>query len=131
MLEAIHPQHFVRSMLPPLLAGALISMGSVACSQRLTQPPPASASEFRLRETTKTQVLEALGLPTIREVEGNFERWGYADAAVVSAIHLPHASGGLVTTDTISLLRAQKIVLIYVFDSRGVLVDAKDLRETE
>lgn len=116
-------------MVPRLVVVTLLLSGGVACSQRLTQPPPASAFAFELQKTTKAEVLDALGLPTVREVEGEFERWGYTDGPVVSAVHVPHASGSVVSTETISLLRAQKIVLLYVFDSRGILVDTKDLQE--
>ncbi len=129
----LHRGRFVEGSAAQALVVVLLlgtATWGAGCSQRLSKPPPASAAQFRLKETTKTQVLDALGLPTLREVDGKLERWGYAAGPVVSAVDVPSGvAPHALSVETISLLRVQNIVLIYIFDPNGLLVGVNDLRD--
>lgn len=135
LMLALHKQPFVKGLVAYALMGALlvgVAALSAGCAERLSKPVPATGAQFQVLETTKAEVLDALGLPTERAIDGTLERWGYAAGAVVSAVEVPAgAAPHALSVETITLFRAQRIVLIYFFDSTGLLVGVSDLREEE
>ncbi len=131
---ALHNKHFITCLVGYALIALPLGVAAVSagCSERLSQPATATGAQFRMLETNKAEVLDVLGLPTKRDLAGTLERWGYAAGPVVSAVQAPAgAAPHALSVETVAYFKAQRIVLIYVFDSTGLLVGVNDLREEE
>jgi hypothetical protein len=104
----------------------------VGCTHRLGPPVGAEAIRVEAGKTTKGYVLDKLGLPTVRDKQGELERWGYTEGPVVSSVQV--ASGRAPNNLWLKNLPSseqQRIVMVYVFDSMGVLVEVNDMRGNE
>lgn len=71
----------------------------------------------------------ALGLPSSRELTSGREQWGYADGPALESVDVPYSpSPGVMTTRNIAIDGQQELVMIYVFDKQGILVEVQDYR---
>lgn len=106
-----------------------LALASVGCAHRLGPPGGADPVRIEIGKTTKAHVLNHLGLPTTRAVEGQLERWGYTDGPVVSSVQVASVADPKgVVLKTLPGSEQQPIVMVYVFDATGVLVEVNDMR---
>ena len=115
---------------------ALVLLGLVstaaACAQRLGPLTPLDSVHFTPGVTRKNEVANALGLPTSRFEDHDYEYWNYPDGPAVSSIDIPVMTRisptVIVDTQHVDLDEKQQTVLVCIFRRDGVLSSVRDLR---
>jgi len=120
----------LRFQVSRLLLGSCVALATLGCAHRLGPPAGTEVVHVETGKTTKAYVLDKLGLPTTRDTDGQLELWGYADGPAVSSVQTASVRGPNhdVALKTRRGPGAQSIVMVYVFDAAGVLVEVNDMR---
>ena len=110
-----------------------LAVATAACAQRLGPLSPVGSVHFQVGVTRKTDVANALGLPTSRSQDREYEYWNYSDGPALSSIQIPvvtsvSATTAVVTTESIDANEQEQTVLVYIFRRDGVLERVRDLR---